>query len=117
MGAVALSVLGACHRGAPDARGDTVSQGNEKPGAAEAQQPEPPESPDARLGREVREKLYGDPDLYGGGSIAVFVDGRRVILEGWVGTVNERTLAEADAATVRGVSTVDNRLLVRGAGR
>jgi osmotically-inducible protein OsmY len=63
----------------------------------------------------VRTKLFGDPQLTGGGSIAVLVEGGRVLLEGWVGSVNERTLAEADAATVAGVVTVDNRLVVRSA--
>lgn len=43
----------------------------------------------------------------------VLVHGGHVVLEGWVGSVNERTLAEADASTVGGVATVDDRLLVR----
>jgi osmotically-inducible protein OsmY len=91
--------------------------GDAKKGSAESQALESdPESPDARLEREVRAKLFGDPQLSGGGSIAIIVDGRRVILEGWVSSVNERTLAEADAATVAGVVTVDNRLVVRGVG-
>jgi osmotically-inducible protein OsmY len=64
----------------------------------------------------VRSKLFGDPQLTGGGSIAVIVEGARVRLEGWVDSVNERTLAEVDAATVAGVVSVDNLLLVRGAG-
>jgi osmotically-inducible protein OsmY len=72
------------------------------------------ESPRDRLEREVRAKLFDDPQLVGGGSIVIIVDGRRVILEGWVASVNERTLAEADAATVAGVTSVDNRLAVRG---
>ncbi len=77
---------------------------------------QPLEAPRDRLGRQVRDKLFGDPQLLGSGSITVIVDGRRVILEGWVSSVNERTLAEADAVTVAGVATVDNRLVVRGIG-
>lgn len=73
----------------------------------------PPESGDERLSGEVRGKLYGDPVLSGAGSIVVLVHGGHVVLEGWVGSVNERTLAEADAATVAGVVSVDDRLLVR----
>jgi osmotically-inducible protein OsmY len=79
-----------------------------QPGAAQ-----PPVSPDERLERDVRARLYGDPQLMGGGSIVVLVDGGRVILEGWVGSANERTFAEADAATVSGVAEVEDRLLVR----
>jgi osmotically-inducible protein OsmY len=82
-------------------------------GRAEVQ---PPERSDERLEREVRAKLFGDPELSGGGSIVVIVDGRRVFLQGWVASVNERTLAEADAATVAGVAAVDDRLLVRRTG-
>jgi len=73
----------------------------------------PVESRDDRLTGEIRAKLYGDPQLAGGGSIVVLVHGGHVVLEGWVGSVNERTLAEADASTVSGVGTVDDRLLVR----
>lgn len=83
-------------------------------GRAEVQ---PPERSGDRLEREVRAKLFGDPQLSGGGSIVVIVDGRHVVLQGWVASVNERTLAEADAATVAGVTAVDDRLLVRPAGR
>jgi osmotically-inducible protein OsmY len=71
------------------------------------------ESRDDRLTGEIRSKLYGDPHLAGGGSIVVLVHGGHVVLEGWVGSVNERTLAEADATTVAGVATVDDRLVVR----
>ena len=77
----------------------------------------PPERSGERLERDVRAKLFGDPLLSGSGSIIVIVDGRRVVLHGWVSSVNDRTLAEADAATVAGVSAVDDRLLVRPAGR
>jgi hypothetical protein len=70
-----------------------------------------------RLEREVRAKLFEDPDLAGSGSIVVIVDGRNVVLEGWVASVNERTLAEADAATVAGIAAVDDRLLVRPSRR
>jgi osmotically-inducible protein OsmY len=86
-------------------------------GRAELQPSEPraPESRDDRLSDQVRAKLYGDPTLSGGGSIVVLVHGGHVVLEGWVASVNERTLAEADAATVAGVASVDDRLLVRQA--
>jgi len=90
-------------------------RGTEPSGRAEMQ-PTPDvraDSPDARIEREVRAQLYGDPQLTGGGSIVVLVDGGRVVLEGWVGSQTERTLAEADAATVAGVVSVDDRLLVR----
>jgi BON domain len=70
-----------------------------------------------RLERQVRAKLFEDPDLAGSGSIVVIVDGRNVVLEGWVASVNERALAEADAATVPGVTAVDDRLLVRATHR
>jgi hypothetical protein len=101
----------ACRRRAPSpAQAGTSDDGPEGRTAAQ-----PPESRDERLERQVRTKLFGDPQLTGGGSIAVLVEGGRVLLEGWVDSVNERTLAEVDAATVAGVVTVDNRLLVRGA--
>lgn len=99
---VALVLAGltpACDRGASPSEGRTEAQPAERTGE--------------RLEREVRAKLYGDPELSGSGSIVVIVDGRRVVLEGWVASVNERTLAEADAATVAGVASVDDRLLVR----
>ncbi len=84
-------------------------------GRPELQPPEqqPPEQANERLEREVRAKLYGDPQLSGGGSIVVIVDGGNVVLQGWVASATERTLAEADAATVAGISNVDDRLLVR----
>jgi osmotically-inducible protein OsmY len=72
-----------------------------------------PISPNESIERDVRAKLYGDPLLTGGGSIVVVADGGRVVLEGWVGSETERTLAEADAATVAGVVQVDDRLIVR----
>jgi osmotically-inducible protein OsmY len=104
--AVLLAALAvACHRG-------TEPSGS---GRAEMQ-PAPDvsaESPNARIERQVRAQLYGDPQLTGGGSIVVVVDGGRVVLEGWVGSQTERTLAEADAATVAGVVAVDDRLVVR----
>jgi osmotically-inducible protein OsmY len=67
-----------------------------------------------RLEREVRAKLTGDPHLTGAGSsIVVIVDGKNVVLEGWVASANQRTMAEADAVTVAGAAGVDDRLLVR----
>jgi osmotically-inducible protein OsmY len=78
---------------------------------------QPPERAGDRLEREVRAKLFGDPQLSGSGSIVVIVDGQHVVLQGWVASVNERTLAEADAATVAGVAAVDDRLLIRPRGR
>jgi osmotically-inducible protein OsmY len=111
--AVGLAVLScwslACRRDSWDNRNALAQSSSGDTGVTATQ----PESPGERLGREVREKLVGDPELAGSGSITVLVDGSRVILEGWVGSVNELTTAEADAATVAGVSTVDNRLLVR----
>jgi osmotically-inducible protein OsmY len=100
---VLAALTGACKRGSLPSEG-----------RAEVQ---PPERSGDRLEREVRAKLFGDPLLSGSGSIVVIVDGRHVVLQGWVASVNERTLAEADAATVAGVSAVDDRLLVRPAGR
>jgi osmotically-inducible protein OsmY len=75
-----------------------------------------PELTGERLEREVRAKLFADPELAGGGSIVVIVDGRRVVLQGWVASINERTVAEDDAATVAGITAVDDRLLVRRPG-
>jgi len=98
-----VALIPACDRGSAPAEGRA--------------EPQPPEHSDERLEREVRAKLFGDPELSGSGSIVVIVDGRRVVLEGWVASVNERTLAEADAATVAGVAAVDDRLLVRPSGR
>jgi hypothetical protein len=83
------------------------------PRASEVQEPE---LTGERLEREVRAKLFADPELAGGGSIVVIVDGRRVVLEGWVASINERTVAEDDAATVEGVAAVDDRLLIRRPG-
>jgi osmotically-inducible protein OsmY len=93
----------ACHRGSAPTELRT-----------EPQEPEPRAD---RLEREVRATLSGDPRLAGGGSIVVIVDGRRVLLEGWVASLDERTIAEADAVTVAGPAAVDDRLLVRGAAR
>jgi hypothetical protein len=75
-----------------------------------------PELTGERLEREVRAKLFSDPELAGGGSIVVIVDGRRVVLEGWVASFNERAVAEDDAANVAGVAAVDDRLLIRRPG-
>jgi osmotically-inducible protein OsmY len=108
---VAISSTG-CRR---DSACDNAQAGTSEKGPEGRTAPQP-ESRDERLERQVRTKLFGDPQLTGGGSIAVIVEGARVRLEGWVDSVNERTLAEVDAATVAGVVTVDNRLLVRGAG-
>ena len=102
--ALVVAVLGGwCQQGALPSEGRAEAQPLERVGD--------------RLEREVRAKLFGDPQLSGSGSIVVIVDGRHVVLEGWVASVNERTLAEADAATVAGVASVDDRLLVRPAGR
>lgn len=91
---VLAALTGACKRGSLPSEG-----------RAEVQ---PPERSGERLEREVRAKLFGDPLLSGSGSIVVIVDGRHVVLQGRVASVNERTLAEADAATVAGVSAVDD---------
>jgi osmotically-inducible protein OsmY len=90
----------ACRRG----------EAHDRMGSTESQALDPP---DARLARQVNTKLVGDPRLPDASSILVSVDGGRVTLEGWVDSVNVRTLAEADAATVAGVVSVDNRLLIR----
>jgi hypothetical protein len=75
-----------------------------------------PEARGERIERAVRANLTGDPELGGSGSIVVIVDGRHVVLEGWVGSAAERNLAEADTAAVAGVAVVDDRLLVRPTG-
>jgi osmotically-inducible protein OsmY len=72
-----------------------------------------PEGSGEQLEGRIRARLFADPELAGSGSIVVIVDGRHVVLEGWVASVNERTLAEADVATVVGAAAVDDRLLVR----
>jgi osmotically-inducible protein OsmY len=71
------------------------------------------DSPDARLARDVQDKLLRNPQLPDAPSIVVTAEGGRILLEGWVGSVNARTLAEADARTVAGVVSVDDRLLIR----
>jgi osmotically-inducible protein OsmY len=96
------STLGACHRSVAPIEGRTETQRPERSGE--------------RLEREVRAKLFEDPQLSGGGSIVVIVDSGHVVLEGWVTSDNERALAEADAATVAGVAGVDDQLLVRRGG-
>ncbi len=121
--AVLLATLAvACRRGAEPSQGRAEMQASGAPSAsAPSGSPESaspsvdarPEAPDDRIERLVRAKLFGDPELTGGGSIIIFVEGGRVTLEGWVGSATERTLAEADAATVAGVVSVNNRLLVR----
>jgi osmotically-inducible protein OsmY len=99
--AVALAAAG-CRRGdACDRMGQT------------AMQPPPPDRPDDRLAQQIRDKLMANPLLPDAPSIIVTVEGGHVMLEGWVGSVNARTLAEADAATVPGVASVNNRLFLR----
>jgi hypothetical protein len=93
-------VLTACGRG----------EARDCPGQTEVQ---PPNPPDERLARDVRDKLFRNPLLPDAPSIVVTVDGGRVLLQGWVSSVNARTLAEADALTVAGVVSVDDRLLIR----
>ncbi|MBV9948256.1 MAG: BON domain-containing protein [Myxococcales bacterium] len=87
------------------------------PGRPEAQADHapPPERTSDRLERAVRAKFAADPELADAGSIVVIVDGPRVVLEGWVAAPNQKTLAEADAASVAGLANVDDRLLVRRA--
>jgi osmotically-inducible protein OsmY len=111
--AIALSCFTLLGLGGTCRQDRAPAERNALEGRSETQ---PQETADAGIAREVRAKLYGDPLLTGGGAIAISVDGGRVMLEGQVSSVNERTLAEADAATVAGVVGVDNRLFVRSSG-
>jgi osmotically-inducible protein OsmY len=96
----ALAVVG-CSRGdACDRMGQTAMQ-------------PPPDRPDDRLAAQVRDKLMVNPLLPDAPSIIVTAEGGHITLEGWVGSVNARTLAEADAVTIPGVLSVDNRLFLR----
>lgn len=96
----ALALAGCSRREACDRLGQTAMQ-------------PAPDRPDERLAQQVHDKLMANPLLPDAASIVVTVEGGRVTLEGWVSSVNARTLAEADAVTVPGVASVDNRLFLR----
>jgi len=72
-------------------------------------------SDDDELLETINERLAGDSDV-DASEIEVSVAGGRVVLAGMVPSSQARRDAEAIAASVRGVSEVENRLKVEDEG-